>query len=51
MAWTGANILLNDLRLGDILNDYAWTAIAVPAVSLGIVLVADVFLRLQDRAA
>ena len=48
LAWTGANMLLNDLRLGDILNDYAWTAIAVPAVSLGIVLVADVFLRLQD---
>jgi YjbE family integral membrane protein len=49
LAWTGANMLLNDLQLGDILNDYAWTAIAVPAVSLGIVLAADVFLRLQDR--
>jgi YjbE family integral membrane protein len=49
LAWTGANMLLNDLQLGDILNDYAWTAIAVPALSLGIVLVADVFLRLQDR--
>lgn len=48
LAWTGANMLLSDLRLGDILNDYEWTAIAVPAVSLGIVLVADVFLRLQE---
>lgn len=48
LAWTGANMLLNDLQLGDILNDYAWTAIAVPAISLSIVLVADVFLRLQD---
>jgi YjbE family integral membrane protein len=49
LAWTGANMLLSDLRLGDILNDYAWTTIAVPAVSLGIVLIADLFLRLQDR--
>jgi YjbE family integral membrane protein len=49
LAWTGANMLLNDLQLGDILNDYAWTTIVVPAVSLGIVLLADVFLRLQNR--
>ena len=49
LAWTGANMMLNDLRLGDILDNYAWTAIAVPAISLGIVLVADVLLRLRDQ--
>lgn len=49
LAWTGANMMLNDLRLGDILDNYAWTAIAVPAVSLGIVLVADVLLRLHAQ--
>ncbi len=47
LAWTGANMVLNDLRLGDLLDNYAWTAIAVPAISLGIVLVADVLLRLR----
>lgn len=49
LAWTGANMMLHDLRLGDILDNYAWTAIAIPAISLGIVLVADVLLRLRDR--
>lgn len=49
LAWTGANMLLHDLRLGDFLNDYEWTAIAVPTVSLGIVLFADLFLRLHAR--
>jgi len=47
LAWTAGHMILNDLRLGDILNDYAWTSIAVPAISLGIVLVADIFLRLR----
>lgn len=42
-------MMLNDLRLGDMLDNYAWTAIAVPAVSLGIVLVADVLLRLRAQ--
>jgi YjbE family integral membrane protein len=49
LAWTGANMMLNDLRLGDILDNYIWTAIAVPAVSLGIVLMADVLLRLRAQ--
>ena len=49
LAWTGANMMLNDLRLGDLLDNYAWTAIAVPAISLGIVLVADVLLRLRAQ--
>jgi len=49
LAWTGANMMLYDFRLGDILDNYAWTAIAVPTVSLGIVLVADVLLRLRTQ--
>src|SRR5947209_1710345 len=49
LAWTGANMMLYDFRLGDILDNYTWTAIAVPAVSLGIVLVADVLLRLHAQ--
>jgi len=42
-------MMLNDLRLGDILDNYAWTVIAVPAISFGIVLIADVLLRLRDQ--
>ena len=49
LAWTGANMMLYDFRLGDILDNYAWTAIAVPTVSLGIVLFADVLLRLRAQ--
>ncbi|MFL5627757.1 MAG: YjbE family putative metal transport protein [Ktedonobacteraceae bacterium] len=47
LAWTGANMMLNDLHLGNILDNHPWTSIAVPAISLGIVLVADIFLRLR----
>jgi YjbE family integral membrane protein len=49
LAWTGANMLLDDLRLGDILDNYAWTAIAVPVVSVGIILAADALLRLRAK--
>jgi YjbE family integral membrane protein len=49
LAWTGANMMLHDLRLGDILDDHPWTAIAVPAISLGIVLLADLLLRRRGR--
>src|SRR6266699_5445935 len=49
LGWVGANMMLYDLGLGDILDNYPWTAIAVPAVSIGIVLVADVLLRLRAQ--
>jgi YjbE family integral membrane protein len=49
LAWTGANMMLHDLRLGDILDDHPWTAIAVPAISLSIVLLVDLLLRLHGR--
>jgi YjbE family integral membrane protein len=49
LAWTGANMMVHDLRLGDILDDHPWTAIAVPAMSLGIVLLVDLLLRLHGR--
>jgi YjbE family integral membrane protein len=47
LAWTGANMMVHDLRLGDILDDHPWTAIAVPAISLSIVLLVDLLLRLH----
>ncbi len=49
LAWTGANMLLSDLQLGDILNNYSWTAVGVPALCIAVVLVADILLRFMQR--
>lgn len=49
LGWTAADMILNDLRLADILDSYPWTDIAIPAVSLGIVVIADIFLRMRDQ--
>lgn len=49
LGWTGANMMLNDLRLGDILAAYAWTDIVLPIAALGIILCADIFLRLRAQ--
>ncbi len=49
LGWTAADMILNDLRLADIFDSYPWTDIAIPAVSLGIVLIADIFLRVRDQ--
>lgn len=49
LAWTGADMILHDQRLGDTLNDYAWTAIAVPALFLTLVLLADGLFWLHGR--
>jgi YjbE family integral membrane protein len=47
LAWTGASMVLNDILLGDILNDYAWTSVGVPVIALGIVLIADLYLLIR----
>jgi YjbE family integral membrane protein len=49
LAWTGANMLLSDLQLGDILNNYSWTAIGVPALCIAIVATADILLRVMQK--
>ncbi len=48
LAWTGAKMILDDLRLGPVLEGLPWTQIAIPAAALGIVLVADILLRMRD---
>ena len=48
LAWTGANMVLDDRLLGPFLNHYPWTGIAIPVVAFVIVLAADVFLRVRD---
>ncbi len=49
LAWAAANMLLDDLRLGPILEHYAWTRYAVPAATFAIVIAADIFLRVRAR--
>jgi YjbE family integral membrane protein len=48
LAWTAANMLLSDVRLGPILNNFAWTQIALPALALGITLAVDLYLWWYD---
>jgi YjbE family integral membrane protein len=50
LGWTAANMLHHDKQLGPILDQYPWTTVVVPALTIGFVLVADVFLRLRARA-
>ncbi len=48
LAWTGANMIRDDLCLGPVLEGLPWTQIAIPAAALAIVLVADILLRMHD---
>jgi|SRR5690348_15427159 len=50
LGWTAANMVLHDLRLGPILDQWAWSGLAVHAAGIGIVLAVDVALRLRERA-
>lgn len=50
LGWTASNMLLHDLRLGPILEQRSWTAAVVPAVILGIIVVADIILRMRRRS-
>lgn len=51
LGWTASNMLLHDRRLGLMLEQQSWTAIVVPVVLLGIIVAADVFLRLRRKPA
>ncbi|HEV2661999.1 MAG TPA: YjbE family putative metal transport protein, partial [Ktedonobacteraceae bacterium] len=49
LAWTAANMILSDLRLGPVLDTLAWTAVAVPALTIGTVLAVDIMQRVKAR--
>jgi YjbE family integral membrane protein len=49
LAWTAANMILSDLRLGPMLETVAWTYIALPALTIGAVLVVNIVLRVRAR--
>jgi predicted tellurium resistance membrane protein TerC len=47
LAWTAAKMVLDDIRLGPVLEHLPWTQLIIPAVAFGIVIAADVLLRLR----
>jgi len=49
LAWTAANMVLDDIRLGPILEHVPWTQFALPALAFGIVIAADILLRLRKH--
>jgi len=49
LAWTAATMLLSDMRLGPVLDYVPWSDFVLPAITLSIILVADVILHLHKR--
>jgi YjbE family integral membrane protein len=49
LGWTAARMILDDIRLGPVFEGLAWTHWVIPIATLGIVLVADVLLRLRQK--
>jgi YjbE family integral membrane protein len=49
LGWTAATMILDDIRLGPILAELAWTHWAIPIATLGIVIIADILLRLRQK--
>lgn len=50
LGWTAANMLEHDKQVGPFLAQFPYANIAVPAICLGFVLVADIIIRLRARA-
>lgn len=51
LGWTAAGMVLHDLRLGPVLHDtLPYTEIVLYTIGVGIVLVADVILRMRQRS-
>jgi len=48
LAWTAGSMILNDVRLGPVLNNFPWTQIIIPVAALIIILLADLFLWRRD---
>jgi YjbE family integral membrane protein len=49
LAWTAANMMLDDIRLGPTLEHLPWAQFALPTVAFGVVIAANIRLRLRDR--
>jgi YjbE family integral membrane protein len=50
LAWTAATLLLSDMSFGPVLDHVPWSDFVIPALTIGIVLIANVVARLQERS-
>ena len=49
LAWTGANMILDDLRQNTIvITSLPWLRVAIPAAIFAIIIIADIWLRVRD---
>ncbi len=49
LAWTGANMILDDLRQSSTaITSLPWLRIAIPVTAFAIVIIADIWLRVRD---
>jgi YjbE family integral membrane protein len=48
LAWTASSMILNDVRLGPVLNNFPWTQVIIPVTALIIILLADLLLWRRD---
>lgn len=48
LAWTAGSMILNDARLGPVLNNFPWAQVIIPMAALIIILLADLFLWRRD---
>ncbi|HEY7416422.1 MAG TPA: YjbE family putative metal transport protein [Ktedonobacteraceae bacterium] len=48
LAWTAGTMILNDIRLGPMLNNFPWAQIIIPLVASVMILLADLFLWRRD---
>lgn len=51
LAWTAANMILDDTRLHPLLEQLPWMHFALPALTFAIIIAADVLLRLRNARA
>jgi YjbE family integral membrane protein len=49
LGWTAAHMLLSDRQLSPFFQPYPWTGFLLPALCIGLVLLADLRLRLRSR--
>lgn len=49
LAWTAAAMLLSDLHIGPWLDHVPWSDGVIPTLTIGVILIANVVLRLQER--
>jgi predicted tellurium resistance membrane protein TerC len=48
LAWTAANMILDDIRLAPVLEHFPWAQFALPAVAFAIVIATDILLRVRS---